>query len=282
LTKKLDDGLYQVYEGTVMKAALTSQATSFAKRTIDRCEEHKCLDVEETTWLKAAASLPESELRDHIMSHRFDELFELVDSPPGEKPEVRVNKRKTYEIEQAILEGIRITRTGVLGVMVRAVDIGRIEFPEGAEKLLLNRWGAPWEQQIHLIATEAKAQGELQLRMLEAQGKLEATRLEAQGELEIADLKAQAILINARAEAQRQVLEGRSRAEARAAFFRFITEALQIDGRPMDADLTKAVLKQLAGTYASVDDVETFVRVAGRMNQQSFFIGHGNGTVPGE
>jgi regulator of protease activity HflC (stomatin/prohibitin superfamily) len=139
LTKKLDDGLYQVYEGTIMKAALTSQTTSFAKLRIDKCEEQKCLDVEESTWLKAAASLPEGELRDHIMSHRFDELFELVDSEPGERPEIRVNKRKIYEIEQAILEAIRATRTGVLGVMVRAVDIGKIEFPRKLTNVVVER-----------------------------------------------------------------------------------------------------------------------------------------------
>jgi regulator of protease activity HflC (stomatin/prohibitin superfamily) len=139
LTRKLDDGLYQVYEGTIMKAALTSQTTSFAKLRIDKCEEQKCLDVEESTWLKAAASLPEGELRDHIMSHRFDELFELVDSEPGERPEIRVNKRKIYEIEQAILEAIRATRTGVLGVMVRAVDIGKIEFPRKLTNVVVER-----------------------------------------------------------------------------------------------------------------------------------------------
>ena len=97
LTKKLDDGLYQVYEGTVRKAALMSQATSFAKRELAKCDANDmCLDVEETTWQKVAGSLPEAELRDHVMSHRFDELFELVDSAPGEKPEIRVDRRKIY------------------------------------------------------------------------------------------------------------------------------------------------------------------------------------------
>jgi regulator of protease activity HflC (stomatin/prohibitin superfamily) len=284
LTKKLDDGLYQVYEGTIMKAALASQATSFAKRTIDKCDERICQDVEESTWLKAAASLPEGELRDHIMSHRFDELFELVDSAPGEKPEIRVNKRKIYEIEQAILEAIRVTRTGVLGVMVRAVDIGKIEFPDEAGNLLLDRWGAPWTQQIHLIEAEGKAQGAFQVRVSEAQGKLEATRMEAQGELEIADLKAQAVLINARAESQRQLMEGRSQAEARAAFFQCIMDSLQIDGRSLDRELTRAILEHLAKTFASVNDLETFMKVHGRLNQPHnvFSFGGSNGHATDE
>jgi hypothetical protein len=271
LTRKLDDGLYQVYEGTIRKAALMSQATSFAQHNIEKCEGETCHDVEETTWQKVAGSLPQSELRDHIMSHRFDELFELVDSAPGEKPEIRVDKRKIYEIEQAILAQIRPTRIRVLGVLVRGVDIGKIEFPPEAEHLLLNRWGAPWTQQIGLIEAETKAQGELQARVLETQGDLEAKMLEAHNELSIADLKAQAILINARAEAQKHIMEGRSKAEARAAFFRFIVEALQIDGRPIEDGLTQAVLQQLAHTFAAVDDLETFMRVHGRLNQRPVF-----------
>jgi regulator of protease activity HflC (stomatin/prohibitin superfamily) len=273
LTRKLDDGLYQVYEGTIRKAALMSQSTSFAQRYVEKCEKETCRDVEETTWQKVAGSLPQSELRDHIMSHRFDELFELVDSAPGEKPEIRVDKRKIYEIEQAILAQIRPTKIKVLGVLVRGVDIGKIEFPPEAEHLLLNRWGAPWAQQIGLIEAETKAQGELQARILKTQGDLEAKTLTAQNELSIADLKAQAILINARAEAQKQMMEGRSKAQARATFFRFIVEALQVDGRPMEAELTQAVLQELARTFASVDDLETFMRVHGRLNQRPVFLG---------
>jgi regulator of protease activity HflC (stomatin/prohibitin superfamily) len=283
LTKKLDDGLYQVYEGTIHKAALMSQSTSFAQRYVEKCEGETCRDVEETTWQKVAGSLPEGELRDHIMSHRFDELFELVDSAPGEKPEIRVDKRKIYEIEQAILAQIRPTKIKVLGVLVRGVDIGKIEFRPEAEQLLLNRWGAPWAQQIGLIEAETKAQGELQARMLktqgeleakmlEAQGELEATRLEAQGDLEIARLKARAILINAKAEAQKLAIEGCSKAEAQAAFFRCILESLQVDGRPSDPRLVRVVLGQLAHSFASVNDLETFMRVHGEMNRQGFMI----------
>jgi regulator of protease activity HflC (stomatin/prohibitin superfamily) len=277
LTPKLDDGLYQVYEGTIRKAALMSQATSFAQRYIEKCEGETCQDVEDTTWQKVAGGVPEGELRDHIMSHRFDELFELVDSAPGEKPEVRVKKRKIYQIEQAILDEIKPGKAKGLGVLVRGVDIGKIEFPPEAEHLLLNRWGAPWTQQIGLIEAETKAQGELQTRTLEAQGELEAARLEAQGELDIAELKAQAIVINARARAQRHIIEGRSKAEARAAFFRFIVEALQVGGYPMEAELTQAVLKELARTFASVDDLETFMRVHGRLNQQQVHLGQSPG-----
>jgi regulator of protease activity HflC (stomatin/prohibitin superfamily) len=276
LTKKLDDGLNQVYEGTVLKAALMSQATSWAKREVKSCDDQQpCQDVEETTWQTVGGSLPEAELRDHIMCHRFDELFELVDSAPGEEPTIRVDKRKIYQIEQAILEKTKVTKIDVLGVLVRMVDIGKIELPEGAEQLLLNRWGAPLAQQIQLIEAEAKAQGDLQAKLLGAQGELEATRLEAQGDLEIADLKAQAVLINARAEAQKRIMEGRSEAEARAAFFQSIVEALQVDGRPMDPQLTGAILQRLAGTFASVSDVETYMRVQSRLDRQ--LMGRGNG-----
>ncbi|UCG12287.1 MAG: hypothetical protein JSU72_17595, partial [Deltaproteobacteria bacterium] len=190
---------------------------------------------------------------------------------------IRVDKRKIYEIEQAILEEIKPTRINVLGILVRGVDIGKIEFPEKAKDLLINRWRAPWEQQIRLIEDEGKAQGELNAKLLGAQGDLEATRLEAQGALEIADLEAQAIVINARAKAQKRVMEGRGQAEARAAFFQYIVEALQVDGRPIDPELTKAILQQLAGTFASVDDLETFMRVYGRLNRPTPFLFPSNG-----
>jgi regulator of protease activity HflC (stomatin/prohibitin superfamily) len=268
LTPKLDDGLYQVYEGTVRKAALMSQRVEFPDFPIIRfvkCEEVICRDIQVTKWQNVAGSAPEGELRDYIMSHRFDELFELNDSAPGEKPDVRVNKRKIYEIEQAILAEIKPKKIAALGILVRGVDIGKIEFPIGAEQLLLNRWGAPWQQQIDLIGAET----DLQARVLGAQGDQQARMLEAQGELDAGSLNAQAIIIHARAEAQRRIMEGRSHAEARAAFFRFIVEALQVDGRPMDPDLTRAILQQLAGTFAAVDDLETFVRVQGRLNRQT-------------
>jgi hypothetical protein len=129
LTKKLDDGLYPVYEGTVRKAALLSQATSFAKREFTKCDDKQvCQDVGETTWQKAAGSLPEGELRDHIMSYSFSELFELSADTDGE-PTPLIKRRTIYEIERAILEEIRTNRINVLGVLVRVVDIGKIEFP---------------------------------------------------------------------------------------------------------------------------------------------------------
>jgi regulator of protease activity HflC (stomatin/prohibitin superfamily) len=271
LTTKLDDGLFQVYEGTIRKAALMSQATSFVQRNIEKCEGEACQNVEETTWQKVAGGVPEGELRDHMMSHRFDELFELVDSAPGEKPAIRVKKRKIYQIEQAILEETKPGKAKGLGVLVRGVDIGKIVFPEGAEDLLIRRWGAPWTQQIGLIEAETKAHSDLQARILEAQS-----------ELDIADLSAQAILIKARAEAQKEIMKGRSKAEGRAAFFRFILQALQVDGRPMDDDLIKAVLQQLAGTYASVNDLETFMRVTGKINKQGFFPGQNGSTEASE
>jgi regulator of protease activity HflC (stomatin/prohibitin superfamily) len=273
LTLNLDDGLYQVYEGTVRKAALMAQRLTFEQNRYSTCEDQICQDIQVTTWQKVAGSAPEGEIRDHIMSHRFDELFELADSASGEKPEARVNKRKIYEIEQAILNDIKPKKIAALGVLVRGIDIVKIEFPDGAERVLIDRWGAPWRQQIDLIGVETS----LQAKVLGAQGNQQARMLEAQGELDAASLNAQAIIIHARAEAQRRIMEGRSQAEARAAFFRFIVEALQVDGRPIDADLTRAILQQVAGTFASVNDLETFVRVQGKLNRpQSFFIGQSN------
>ena len=273
LTPKLDDGLYQVYEGTVCKAALMSQRLIFDQNRYSKCEEQICQDIEVTSWQKIAGSAPEGELRDYIMSHRFDELFELADGAAGGPPGVRVNNRKIYEIEQAILNQIKPTKLAVFGVLVRSVDIGKIEFPPDAADVLLNRWGAPWRQQIELIGAETG----LQSKILEAQGEQQARMLAAQGEADASSLHAQAIVIHARAEAQRRIMEGRSQAEAKAAFFRFIVEALQVDGHPIDPELTRTILQQVAGTFASVNDLETFMRVQGKLHHpQSFFIGQSN------
>lgn len=229
LTKKLDDGLYQVYEGTIRKAALMSQATSFARRDIKKCEEQTCQDVEETAWQKVAGDLPDDQLRDHIMSHRFDELFELAGSSNGEEPAVRVKKRKIYEIEQAILEQIKPTKINLFGVLVRGVDVKKIEFPEGAEKLLIERGWAP------TVTSEAKARS--------------------------AELEAQAIVTKARAEAQARILTGQGEAEARAAFFREVLRAMRREGMLRDEDMARALMG-LIQTMVSVQDLEAFVKAA--------------------
>jgi regulator of protease activity HflC (stomatin/prohibitin superfamily) len=237
LTPRLDDGLFQVYMGTIRKAALMSQATSFAQRNIEKCEGEACQNVEETTWQKVAGGVPEGELRDHIMSHRFDELFELADSAPGEKPEARVKKRKIYQIEQAILEEIKPGKAKGLGVFVRGVDIGKIEFPEGAEQLLLKRWGAPWQQEIHKVASES--------------GIINA------------ELEAQALVILARARAQVMILEGQGEGEARAAFFREVLREMKREGVLGDEEMIAVVLRQLINTMVTIKDLEAYIKLSG-------------------
>ena len=110
LTKRLDDGLHQVYEGTIRKAALISQR-------------------DWSKWKDAAGSLPEDNLRDHILSHNLDELFELAPAGIGGTPAVRVNERRTYEIEQTIKEEIAPGRLAGLGVVIKGVDIKTLEYP---------------------------------------------------------------------------------------------------------------------------------------------------------
>lgn len=129
LTRKLDDGLYQVYEGTIRKAALMSQSPSFAKRVNEMTREKVSIDVLQTDWQRVGGGVPEGELRDYLMSYTLNELFEFIDGTSEEEPETRVNKRRIYEIEQAILRQIKATKIYVLGVLVRDVDIVKIEFP---------------------------------------------------------------------------------------------------------------------------------------------------------
>lgn len=218
LTRKLDDGLYQVYEGTIRKAALILQLTA-------------------EKWKNAAGSVPVAELRDHILSHSFDELFEVVSHADG-KPEVRVDKRKIYEIEQAILNGIKPGKLKGLGVVVRGVDIGKVEFPEGAENLLLDRWKTPWQQEI--------------------------MNLGAEGRVTRADFGAKAIVIRARARAQLKILQGQGEGEARAAFFREVLREMRREGVDLeDNEILNAILSQMISTLVSVEDLRAFVKLAG-------------------
>jgi regulator of protease activity HflC (stomatin/prohibitin superfamily) len=294
LTPKLDDGLYQVYEGTVRKAAMMSQRIEYPDTLIriTKCEETICRDIQVTKWQNIAGSAPEGEIRDHIMSHRFDELFELDNSAPGEKPAARVNKRKIYEIEDAILNDIKPRKIAVFGVLVRGVDILKIEFHKDAEHLLLNRWGAPWRQEIDLIGVETKVHGglleaqkdveitdfrtqalimlaraEIQKRQLESQGRVDIAELEGRAELTTAELKAQKIVIEARAKAQAKILEGQGEAEARAAFFREVLREIRREDVLGDDEMVAAVLRQLISTMVSVQDLQTFIKATAFMTQ---------------
>lgn len=293
LTQKLDDGLYQVYEGTVRKAALMSQRLTFDQARFGKCEEQICRDIQVTEWQKVAGGAPEGELRDYIMSHRFDELFELSDNTDRTTPpDIRVNRRKIYEIEQAILTQIKPGKIANIGVLVRSVDIGKIEFPKWGEEILLNRWGAPWRQQIDLIGVETRVQGglleaqkevevtdfrsrafmintraEAQKRLMEAQGRIEIAELEGRVELTTAELKAQKIVIEARAKAQAKILEGQGEAEARAAFFREVLREIRREDVLGDDEMVAAVLRQLISTMVSVQDLQTFIKATAFMTQ---------------
>jgi hypothetical protein len=205
-----------------------SQATSPDRHNFETCNDKFCWDIAKSEWQKVAGGVPGNELRDYIMSHCFDELFELVDSPAGEKPEARVKKRKIHEIEQAILEQIRPGKAKGLGVFVRAVDIGRIEFSGWAEGLMLGHWGEPWIQDIRKIQLEGGAR--------------------------LAEFLAQAMVIEARAKAQSRILEGQGEGEARAAFVR---EALQEIRRYVpiaDEEVAKFVLPDLIKAMRYMDD----------------------------
>ncbi|MFN8458976.1 MAG: hypothetical protein U0401_30715 [Anaerolineae bacterium] len=292
LTPKLDDGLYQVYEGTVRKAALMSQRVTFEQNRYATCEDNICQDIQVTTWQKVAGSAPEGELRDHIMSHRFDELFQLDNSSPDDKPEARVNKRKIYDIEQAILKDIKPKKVVALGVLVRGVDIVKIEFSKDAEHLLFNHWGAPWRQEIDLIGVETKVHGglleaqkdveitdfktqalimlaraEVQKRQLEAQGRVDVAELEGRVDLTIAELEAQRIVIEARAKAQAKILEGQGEAEARAAFFREVLREIRREDVLGNDEMVAAVLNQLISTMVSVQDLQTFIKATAFVTQ---------------
>jgi regulator of protease activity HflC (stomatin/prohibitin superfamily) len=153
LTRKLDDGLYQVYEATIRKALWMSQAGTLARLDTENGGERMYRYVIEATWERVAGNLPDHNLRDYIMAHRFDELFEL-DGIDGKQPEIRVRTRKIYEIEQAMLEEIGPGRLNS-GVLVRGLDIGKIKFPERVEHILLNRWEAESEAKRRVILGRA-------------------------------------------------------------------------------------------------------------------------------
>lgn len=243
LTKKFDDGLYQVYEGTIRKAALMSQATLSAKREDKKCKEVICYEAQETDWKKVAGSVPEGELRDYIMSYRFDELFELINEADRDQPGIRVNKRKIYEIEQAILAQIKPSKISTWGVLVRSIDIGKIVFPEEARNLLLEHWKEPWEQDMFRVSFE--------------------------GKVKRAELWAQTTVIQARARAQARILKGQGEGEARAAFFREVLREIKREAVLGNEEMVVAVLRQLISTMVSVNDLETFVKATAYLERRS-------------
>ncbi len=242
LTKKLDDGMFQVYEGTIRKAALMSQSTSIAQRYIEQCNsENQCHNVEETTW---KVGVPQGDLRDYIMTYRFDELFELTEPVEGAAPSVRVDKRRIYEIEQAILEKIKPGKAMGLGIQVKAVDIGKIVFPEDAGTMLLDYWKEPWRQDKQFISVE--------------------------GRVRRVELHAREIVIEARARAQARILEGQGEGEARAAFFREVLREIKREATLGNEDLVIEVLKNLINSsMVSVKDLYGFVTATTRINRSS-------------
>lgn len=220
LTAKLDDGLYQVYEGTIRKAALMAQRLTFDQLHFSKCEDQICRDIEVTKWQDVAGSVPEGELRDYIISHDFDELFELAGITDG-TPQLRVSSRKILEIEQAILNQIRPTRLTFLGVLVRSVDIGKIEFSWWAEGLMLGNWGQ---------------------------------KIKLDGGIRLADFLAQARVIDARAKAQARILEGQGEGEARAAFVREALEEIRRYVPIEDEEVARFVLPDLIKAMRYIDD----------------------------
>ena len=215
LSPRLDDGLFQVYEETVRKAA------RIAQREWDE-------------WKETAGGLPEDSLRDHILGHNFDELFEVVTDAADGSPEVRVDKRKLYEIEQAIVAEVAPGRLGGLGVVVRGIDIVKIRFPVGAERQMLYHWKVPWQQDMSNQAAEGRV-----------------TRAESD---------AKAMVVRARAAAQARILQGQGDGEARAAFFREVLREIKREATLGNEEMIREVLKQLIDTMVSVQDLEKFIR----------------------
>ncbi len=106
--KESNFGLFPVHKETLLKAAFNGTAAG---------------------WTGFGANAPLGALRDQIMTHRLDELFELGGNAldPTHK---RVNDQQIKLIEQAVVDTVNGFATDNMGVEITGVDIRQIDLPD--------------------------------------------------------------------------------------------------------------------------------------------------------
>jgi regulator of protease activity HflC (stomatin/prohibitin superfamily) len=112
-------------------------------------------------WKGFGENVCDGQLRDQIMVHRFDEIFEIRGD--NQDISVRVNERRIRHIEEAIMKTVNSFADASMGVTITFVDIGEITFPDDIEEAIQMR-----------IKSQAEA---------EAIGRIENTRNSAKGDM---------------------------------------------------------------------------------------------------
>ena len=182
-----------------------------------------------------------STLKDVVMSCNFDDLFKIGES---DELAVSINERKIAEIENIIKEKVELTGPGK-GLVLRAVDISQVDFPEEIRDKINKQATALLDTQIEL--TKAKAQKETAEYDAQAiQERVNAqsfARLsEAQSKNQAADYESQAQLKLAEAAARAERLKGQVQADQ----YRQIARILR--DQELSADAIAEILKNMAAS----------------------------------
>jgi regulator of protease activity HflC (stomatin/prohibitin superfamily) len=88
-------------------------------------------------WKGFGENVCVGQLRDQIMAHRFDEIFEIQGG--AQNISVRVNERQIKHIENAIMEAVNSFADANMGVTITFVDIGEITFPDDVKEAIQMR-----------------------------------------------------------------------------------------------------------------------------------------------
>jgi hypothetical protein len=195
-----------------------------------------------------------SNLKDVIMSCKFEDLFE-INSSNGALGD-QVNNRKIAEIEKIIFEKAKGSGPGK-GIVLRFVDINEIHFPEKVKEKLIMEVTALTEERIKLIEARTKettSQSEANVMRIEADARSVARVTEARAEHTAAQFEARALIERAVARARAVDYEGRGIARARAEAYRQIIQTLRDQEQPEET--IRVVLQNLAASISTTHYIQ--------------------------
>lgn len=215
--------VYQVYEGTVRKAAFNPSGD----------------------WKLTAVGMVESNLRDVVATYDFDQIFQ---HEPGERGRERFDsdERVVREIEKEVLERVRKTAAEKFGVSISTVDIRAVSVPEAVQERLLEWWGVRWQGAV------ARARGRTERDVLALKGEGQAAAFRA-----VEDERAKSIADTARV--LQKVVENLAWRDARLAD-RLATVLERIIGRmTMEDVLALRMLEALEKISEGKGEVTVFL-----------------------
>lgn len=199
-------------------------------------------------------------MKDVIMTCEFEELFGMTQDD-SEDLVVRADQRKLADIEKTVLEkakGYGLKK----GVMLLAVDINEIQYPEEIRDKINKEATAHLDakmRQHEAQARELTAQFEAQAMKIEAEAFSRAKATEAESEETGAQYKARAMIHLAKAEAEAETIKEEAKMKARTEYFRQVIEVLRQQGQ--SDDTIRAVLENLASSSALEDQLKRAINL---------------------